>query len=314
MKRILVTGAGGQIGTELTLLLRREFGTDGVVATDTKDLQGILEPPVEILDVLDREKLHQVVQHYDVDRVYHLAAVLSATGEENPQLCHRVNVGGLFNILELAREKKLRQVLCPSSIAAFSPETGDNPGEVAVLRPTTMYGITKVWGELMSEYYWAKFGVDVRGVRYPGIISWRTEPGGGTTDYAVASYYDAVRCRKYECFVSPETVLPMMYMPDALHALVDIARAERSSLNYCTYNVGAFSFSAREMTQAIQKIFPDFTCTYKPDHRQAIADSWPKHVDDKAARRDWNWVPRWDVDAMSRDMVENLQKKFGINS
>jgi len=311
MKRILVTGAGGQIGTELTLLLRREFGAENVIASDARDLAEILEGPREILDVLDRERLWEIAERYQVDTVFHLAAILSATGEKNPQLCHRVNTEGFFHILELAREKKLDRVICPSSIAAFSPETGDNPAEVAVLRPKTMYGITKVWGELMAEYYWEKFGVDVRGVRYPGIISWRTEPGGGTTDYAVASYYDALRRGSYECFVSEDTVLPMMYMPDALKALVDLAKVERSSLRYCTYNVGSLSFSAGEMTEAIRKILPDFTCTYVPDERQKIADTWPRKLNDSAAREDWNWSPEWDLDAMSRDMIDNLRKKFG---
>ncbi len=312
MKRILVTGAGGQIGTELTLMLRQEFGAENVIASDAKDLAGILEGPKELLDVLNREKLWEIAERYHVDTVFHLAAILSATGERNPQLCHRVNTEGFFNVLELAREKKLERVICPSSIAAFSPETGDNPGEVAVLRPKTMYGITKVWGELMGEYYWEKFGVDVRGVRYPGIISWQTEPGGGTTDYAVASYYEALRRGSYECFVSEDTVLPMMYMPDALKALMDIAKAERSSLKYCNYNVGSLSFSAGEMTEAIRKILPSFTCTYVPDERQKIADSWPRRLNDEAAREDWNWSPRWDLDAMSRDMILNLRRKLDI--
>jgi nucleoside-diphosphate-sugar epimerase len=313
MKRILVTGAGGQIGTELTRMLREEFGADNVVASDAKDLTGILEGPRELLDVLNREKLWEIVERHKVDTIFHLAAILSATGERNPQLCHRVNTEGFFNVLELAREKKLDRVICPSSIAAFSPETGDNPGEVAVLRPKTMYGITKVWGELMGEYYWEKFRVDVRGMRYPGIISWQTEPGGGTTDYAVAAYYEALRQGSYECFVSEDTVLPMMYMPDALKALVDLARAERSSLRYCNYNVASLSFSAGEMAQAIRKIIPGFTCSYVPDERQKIADTWPQRLNDAAAREDWSWSPQWDLDAMSRDMIDNLRKKLGIS-
>ena len=310
MKKILITGAGGQIGSELALQLRTMVGTDAVVVSDVRDLSKDLGGPVEVLDVLDGKRLGELVAKYRFDTIFHLAAILSATGEQNPQRCYRINADGLFNILEVSREHGVKKVIVPSSIAAFGPVTPDNPSEFTIQRPTTMYGITKVFGELLADYYFAKYGLDVRGVRYPGIISWKTEPGGGTTDYAVAVYYEALRTGRYAYFVRKDTVLPMMYMPDALKALVDLAGADGSRLRHRTYNVASMSFSAGELTDAVQHLLPDFRATYEPDQRQAIADSWPQRLDDRAAREDWNWAPAWDIHRMSQDMVENLRAKF----
>ena len=310
MKKILITGAGGQIGSELALQLRTMVGTDAVVVSDVRDLSKDLGGPAEVLDVLDGKRLGELVGKYRFDTIFHLAAILSATGEQNPQRCYRINADGLFNILEVSREHGVKKVIVPSSIAAFGPVTPDNPSEFTIQRPTTMYGITKVFGELLADYYFAKYGLDVRGVRYPGIISWKTEPGGGTTDYAVAVYYEALRTGRYAYFVRKDTVLPMMYMPDALKALVDLAGADGSRLRHRTYNVASMSFSAGELTDAVQHLLPDFRATYEPDQRQAIADSWPQRLDDRAAREDWNWAPAWDIHRMSQDMVENLRAKF----
>ena len=254
MKKILITGAGGQIGSELALQLRTMVGTDAVVVSDVRDLSKDLGGPAEVLDVLDGKRLGELVAKYRFDTIFHLAAILSATGEQNPQRCYRINADGLFNILEVSREHGVKKVIVPSSIAAFGPVTPDNPSEFTIQRPTTMYGITKVFGELLADYYFAKYGLDVRGVRYPGIISWKTEPGGGTTDYAVAVYYEALRTGRYAYFVRKDTVLPMMYMPDALKALVDLAGADGSRLRHRTYNVASMSFSAGELTDAVQHL------------------------------------------------------------
>ena len=310
MEKILITGAGGQIGSELAGLLRTRGSADAVVVSDIRDLSEELGGPAEVLDVLDGKRLGELVATHRFDTIFHLAAILSATGEKNPQRCYRINADGLFNVLEVAREYGVKKVIVPSSIAAFGPSTPDNPSELTIQRPTTMYGVTKVFGELMADYYFAKYGLDVRGVRYPGIISWKTEPGGGTTDYAVAVYYEALRTGRYAYFVREDTVLPMMYMPDALKALVDLADAEGSRLRHRTYNVASMSFSAGELTEAVRRQLPDFRATYEPDQRQAIADSWPRHLDDRAAREEWDWTPAWDIDRMSRDMVENLRAKF----
>ncbi|RLF82211.1 NAD-dependent epimerase [Thermococci archaeon] len=311
MVKILVTGATGQIGSELVPELRKKYGDENVIATgrNIKKLKEFSEP-TEVLDVLNKKKLEQVVKEHNIDVIYHLAAILSAKGEQNPQLCFKVNVDGLYNVLETARENNVEKVIIPSSIAAFGPETPDNPSEITIQRPKTMYGISKVLAELLGEYYYNKYGLDVRGVRFPGIISWKTEPGGGTTDYAVEAFYAAIQKGHYTYFVRKDTVLPMMYMPDALKALIQIAEAEPSQLRYRFYNVTGMSFSAEELTKVIQKFIPDFTADYKPDERQKIADSWPTRIDDSAAREDWNWKPDWDLERMARDMIENLSKKL----
>jgi len=250
---------------------------------------------------------------YRIDTVYHMAAILSGAGEKNPDLAYRVNMDGLKNVLDVSKEKKVVRVLVPSSIAVFGPETPrENTPQETVLRPRTMYGITKVAGELLCDYYFHKYGLDVRGLRYPGIISWKTPPGGGTTDYAVAIYYDAVQKGSYECFVNEGTTLPMMYMPDAIRSIIDLAEAPLEDLkHHSDFNITAMSFSAGELAAAIREHIPDFEITYKPDFRQAIADSWPMSIDDSAACEEWGWKPEHDIRTMTEDMLCNLKKKLG---
>lgn len=310
--RILVTGACGQIGSELVPLLRKKYGKENVVASDivVEKLEKLSEP-YEVLNVLDREKLDAIIKEYEIDVIYHLAAILSAKGEENPQLCFQVNVNGVYNVLEAARLGGVEKIIIPSTIAVFGPETPDYPKEVTILKPRTMYGISKVFAELAGEYYYNKYGLDVRGVRLPGVISWKTPPGGGTTDYAVEAFYAAIEKGHYTYFVSEDTTLPMMYMPDALKALTQLAEADPTRLRFRFYNVVGMSFSAKELTEVIKKLIPHFTADYKPDERQKIAESWPSHIDDSAAREDWDWKPDWDLERMAKDMIENLSKKLG---
>lgn len=314
MKRILVIGSAGQIGSELTLEIRKIWGAENVVASDvcpnaSPKLQE--SGPYESLNILDRARMEEIVNRYQIDGIVNLAAILSATGEKNPLKAWDVNMNGLINVLECAREHNMAQVLTPSSIAAFGPGTPlfDTPQET-VLRPSTMYGVTKVAGELLGNYYVQKFGLDVRGLRYPGIISNETLPGGGTTDYAVAIYYDAVKYGKYNCFVREDTMLPMMYMPDCLKATLDLMQADFSQLkHHADFNVAAMSFTVKEQAESIRKYIPGFEVTYEPDYRQAIADSWPRSIDDSAARQEWGWKPAFDLDAMTRDMLKVLKAK-----
>ncbi len=314
MKNILVVGSAGQIGSELTLALRDIYGGSNVIAgiRKTKPSEQLLETgPCEVVDALDKQGLVSVVDKYKIDVIINMAAILSGTGEKNPMLAWDVNMNGLINILELARERKMKQVLVPSSIAVFGPGTpAERTPQETVLKPTTIYGVTKVAGELLGDYYVKKYGLDVRGLRYPGIISHETLPGGGTTDYAVAIYYEAVRKKKYTCFVKEDTRLPMMYMPDCLKATIDLMQADFKSLNnHCDYNVGAMDFTVKDMAESIKKHIPEFEITYEPDFRQEIADSWPNSVDDSSARNDWGWTPDYDLDAMTEDMLTAIRKK-----
>jgi nucleoside-diphosphate-sugar epimerase len=314
MSKILVTGAVGQIGSELTIELRRRYGGENVVATGhrTKPNAVLCEGgPFEFIDVTERQTLDMLVQEYRIDTIYHMAAILSAVGEEKPNAAWNVNINGLHNVLEIARERELTRVFCPSSIAVFGPEAPrDNTPQETILRPTTMYGVTKVAGELLCDYYVRRFGVDVRGVRYPGIISSETLPGGGTTDYAVAIYYEAVANKRYTCFVSADTVLPMMYMPDCIKGTIDLMEADASRLvHHADFNMAAMSFSAGELAAEIKKHIPQFECTYEPDSRQAIADSWPRSLDDSAACQEWGWAPAYDLAAMTTDMLTKLGKR-----
>jgi nucleoside-diphosphate-sugar epimerase len=314
MKRILVTGAVGQIGSELTLALRQRYGNDNVVATGhrTRPSEALRSSgPFEFINVTQRETLNEVVVKYEIDAIYHMAAVLSAVGEEKPHVAWDVNINGLYNVLEVARERQLARVFCPSSIAVFGPETprDDTPQET-ILRPKTMYGVSKVAGELLCDYYVRRFDVDVRGVRYPGIISSETLPGGGTTDYAVEIFYKAIEEGCYVCFLREDTVLPMMYMPDCIKATINLMEAERDGLeHYADFNLAAISFSPAELVAEIQKHLPEFTCEYEPDFRQAIADSWPRSIDDSAARQEWGWEPSFDLAAMTADMLEKLRER-----
>lgn len=313
MTKILVTGATGQIGTELTLVLRKKHGGENVLAAGHKrpPHPKLLETgPFVTLDVTDRAKLAQAVQEWRITEIYHLAAVLSATGEQNPDLAWQVNMEGLYNVLEVARNFGVQKIFWPSSIAVFGPNTPkDNAPQDAILSPTTMYGITKVAGELLCTYYYQRYGLDVRGLRFPGIISSETPPGGGTTDYAVDIFYHAVRGEPYTCFVRADTVLPMLYMPDCLRATLQLMEADPARLRYRIYNVTGMSFSAEELAQEIQKRVPGFVVEYKPDFRQKIADSWPRTIDDSAAREDWGWKPTYTLTTMVDDMLTALRKK-----
>jgi nucleoside-diphosphate-sugar epimerase len=313
MKRVLVTGGMGQIGSELVPELRRIHGKENVVVGDLSrpPQEELTTGPNEQVDVTVKESLERVVEQYDIDTVYHMAAILSAAGEKDPWLAWRVNMDGTYNVLEVARDHEMVRVFFPSSIAAFGPESPRiNTPQETVMRPRTMYGLTKVAGELLCNYYFNKFGLDVRGVRYPGIISNKTLPGGGTTDYAVEIFYEAIKHMKYQCFLREDSTLPMMYMPDCIKATIDIMNADLNNLkHHADFNLAAISFSPRELAEEIKKHLPKFTITYKPDHRQAIADSWPKSIDDSAARGEWGWKPNYDLPAMVKDMIEALMER-----
>ena len=311
MSMILVTGARGQIGTDLVRTLRERHGAEAVIATDLREPEEEAETPgpYEVVDIRDRAKLDEVAQRYNVDTIYHLASLLSARGEQAPDLAWEVNVGGLRNVLEIARENGLK-VFWPSSIAVFGPTTPDNAPQKTTLEPTTMYGVTKVSGELLCRYYHLRYGVDVRSLRYPGLISYGAEPGGGATDYAVEIFHAALEKGEYTCFLEADTRLPMMYMPDAVRATLELMEAPKEQISIRTsYNVTAFSFSAEELSYAITEHIEGFTTHYKPDFRQNIAASWPSSTDDSAARRDWNWKPEYTPDGMVDDMLAHLRER-----
>jgi len=314
-KKILVTGSTGQIGSELTLELRKKYGGENVVAVGHKRKPSetlLRSGPFVQVDLSNEKNTEEVVKDYDIDTIYHLAAVLSATGEENPKAAWAINMGSLYNILEVARKLELLRIFWPSSIAAFGPTTPRvNTPQETVLLPTTMYGVSKVAGELLCNYYFIKYGIDVRGLRYPGIISSEVLPGGGTTDYAVAIFYEAIKNKHYTCFVKEDTVLPMMYMPDCIKATIDIMEADPAKVKrHDSYNVAGMSFSVGELAAEIKKYIPEFKCDYKPDFRQKIADSWPMSIDDSTARKDWGWKPAYDLVAMTKDMIQKLSKRF----
>ncbi len=314
MKKILIIGAVGQIGSELTLALRNIYGNENVIASTRKTPPSdkVRESgPFEFFDTTNKDDLLKVCKKYEIDAIVNMAAILSAVGEKNPMLAWDVNMNGLINVLEVAVELEMKQVLIPSSIAVFGPGTPlDCAPQETILKPTTMYGVTKVAGELLCDYYVQRFGLDVRGLRYPGIISNETLPGGGTTDYAVAIYYDAVKYGKYTCFVKEDTKLPMMYMPDCLKGTIDLMQADFSKLkHHSDFNLGAMSFTVGELAESIKKYIPDFEIKYEPDFRQAIADSWPDAVDDSAAREEWGWKASYDLDAMTQDMLKVIGEK-----
>ncbi|MBC2161103.1 L-threonine 3-dehydrogenase [Listeria booriae] len=315
MKRVLITGCLGQIGSELTLRLREENGRDSVIATDIRHIAGnevIESGPFEILDVTNKARMMVLARKYEVDTIIHLAALLSAVAEEKPQLAWDLNMGGLVNALEVARELDLK-FFTPSSIGSFGPGTpAVNTPQDTLQRPTTMYGVTKVSGELLCDYYYQKFGVDTRGVRFPGLISYKTEPGGGTTDYAVDIYYEAIKHKSYTSFIAPGTYMDMMYMPDAIDAIIKLMKAEPSQLVHRNaFNITAMSFEPEQIAASIRKFIPDFEMKYDVDPvRQQIADSWPDSLDTTCARNEWDFNPQYDLDKMTKDMLEKLTNKL----
>jgi nucleoside-diphosphate-sugar epimerase len=305
---ILIMGANGQIGLELAENLRAIYGENNVIAADIKELKnpaGIYEQ----LDVMDKIRMYEVIKKYKVTQVYLLAALLSATAEQKPKSAWNLNMEGLFNVLDAAKEGLIKKVYWPSSIAVFGPTTPrENTPQYTVMEPNTIYGISKQAGERFCEYYHEKYGVDVRSIRYPGLIGYKSAPGGGTTDYAVHIYHEALKNKTYECFLSEHTALPMMYMPDAIRATIELmdAPAEKVKIR-SSYNLGGISFDPAQIANEIKKHIPEFTITYKPDFRQAIADSWPKSIEDSRAREDWGWNPTYDLASMTKDMLDNLK-------
>jgi nucleoside-diphosphate-sugar epimerase len=309
---ILVLGAAGQIGTDLVMRLRHDHGHDRVIASDVKHIGGELREsgPFVLADVLDFNTIARIIDQHQVKEVYLLAALLSATAEQNPKLAWKLNMEGLFNVLDIAKEKKGMKIFWPSSIAVFGPTTPrDNTPQHTVMEPSTVYGVSKQAGERWCEYYNQKFNIDVRSLRYPGLISYKSPPGGGTTDYAVDIYHQALEKGRYTCFLKPGTVLPMMYMPDALDATISLMQADADKIKIrSSYNVAAISFDPEEIAASIKKHIPDFTIDYAPDFRQAIADSWPKSIDDREARADWGWKNKYDLEAMTADMLLHLKE------
>ncbi len=307
---ILIIGANGQIGSVLTQTLRNILGEDQILATDIRP-PSEASGPFEILDVLDREQLSRLVSQYQVKQIYHLAAILSARGEQNPKMAWDVNMNGLFNVLDLAREYQLK-VFFPSSIAVFGSHTpSKNTPQETILQPETVYGISKVSGELWCQYYYNKYGVDVRSVRYPGIIGYQSMPGGGTTDYAVEIFHYAVQQKQYTCFLKSDAELPMLYMEDAIRATIELMECPEEKISVRTsYNIAGMSFTPEQLGAEIRKSIPGFKITYEPDFRQGIADSWPGSIDDVVARNDWGWQPIFDLEKMTKDMIQQLGKKY----
>ena len=310
-EKILVIGASGQIGVELTLALRKIYGNINVIASDLREQNPLLEGtgPYVALDVMNKEMLHVQVIRQGITQIYLLAAILSATGEKNPNLAWHLNMQGLLNVLDIAREEKLHKVYWPSSIAVFGPTS---PRQLCpqqtIIEPVTVYGISKYAGEFWCNYYHQRYGIDVRSLRYPGLISYKSAPGGGTTDYAVEIFHEALENGTYECFLQEDTYLPMMYMPDAIRATIELmeAPAEKVKVRH-SYNISAMSFSPREISVSIKKHIPEFKISFKPDYRQEIANGWPQSIDDRVARGDWGWKEDYDLDRMTEDMLKNLR-------
>lgn len=312
---VLVIGSSGQLGAELVAGLRQIYGRENVIASDIKDMdkEQIKEfAPYETLNVLNAKRLYEIVRKYDVKQIYLLAALLSATAEKSPMFAWDLNMNGLFNVLDLAKEKHIDKVYWPSSIAVFGPTTPRiNTPQFTIMEPNTVYGISKQTGERWCEYYFNKYGVDVRSLRYPGLIGWKTAPGGGTTDYAVHIYHEAIKNNSYECFLSENTTLPMMFMDDAIKATLDLMHSNPDNIKVrSSYNLAGMSFSPKEIASEIKNYFPEFQITYNPDSRQAIADSWPQSIDDSVARKEWGWKPSFDLKKMSEEMIVNLKNEI----
>jgi len=306
--RVLVIGSSGQIGTELVEELRKLHGNDNVIASDIRDPQVAQEGPFEILDILNKIQLSDIVDQYNIKEVYLLAAMLSATAEKNPAFGWELNMNSLFNVLNLAKDGIIDKIFWPSSIAVFGPTTPqENTPQFTVMEPSTVYGISKQAGERWCEYYHKQFGVDVRSIRYPGLIGYKSKPGGGTTDYAVDIFHQALEQKSFNCFLSENTTLPMMYMSDAIKATINIMKADSSDIKIrSSYNISGMSFSPAEITDEIKKTIPEFEILYTPDYRQAIADSWPESINDASAKKDWNWKPDFDLEALTNLMLEKL--------
>lgn len=311
-EKILVVGACGQIGVELTLQLRKMYGEAAVIASDLREEHALLKGsgPYISLDIMNKETLHVLVLRYNITQVYLLAAILSATGEKNPLLAWHINMRSLLNVLDVAKEENLHKVYWPSSIAVFGPSTPKiDTAQHTVIEPSTIYGISKFAGELWCDYYYHRYNVDIRSLRYPGLISYKSQPGGGTTDYAIEIFHDAINKKTYNSFLKEDTYLPMMYMPDAIRATIDLMHADADKLTVrSSYNLNGMSFSPKEIANEIKKHIPDFTITYEPDSRQQIADSWPQSIDDTAAQKDWGWKPEYDLSRMTEDMLKNIEK------
>lgn len=310
-EKILIIGAGGQIGVELTENLSKIYGNDNVVPSDLKESAALANNPFETLDALDSKALFEIVKKHNITQVYHLAALLSATGEQNPMFAWKLNMESLFHVLDLAKEKHIQKIYWPSSIAVFGPTTPQlNTPQYTVMEPSTIYGISKQAGERWCEWYFKKFGVDVRSLRYPGLIGWKSAPGGGTTDYAVHIFHEALKKGAYESFLSENTTLPMMMMEDAIRATIELMHAPAENVKIRgSYNLSGLSFSPKEMAEEIKKHMPDFKMSYKPDFRQQIADSWPKSIDDSEARKDWGWKEKYDLKLLVKEMFDNLKDK-----
>jgi nucleoside-diphosphate-sugar epimerase len=310
--KILIIGACGQIGTELTQQLRAIYGVENVIASDIRKLNidVVNSGPFEVVNALDFNQIQHLVEIHKIDEVYLMAALLSATAEKNPSFAWDLNMNSLFHVLNLAKAGKIKKVFWPSSIAVFGPTTPkENTPQYTIMEPSTVYGISKQSGERWCEYYHNIFGVDVRSIRYPGLISWSSPPGGGTTDYAVDIFYKALSEKKYDCFLSSETKMPMMYMDDAIAATIQIMQAPAEQVKIrSSYNLAAMSFTPTELAAEIKKHIPEFTISYSPDFRQKIADSWPASIEDSLARKDWNWSHKFDIESMTKDMIEHLKK------
>ncbi len=318
MNKILIIGASGQIGTELTMELREKYGHDNVIASDIRAASSEImqSGPFETCDALDEKRIYEVIKQYGIQKVYLLAALLSGTAEIHPKKAWELNTKSLLSILDMAKEKIIKQIFWPSTIAVFGPTTPkENTPQYTIMEPSTVYGMSKQVGERWCEYYFNKYHIDVRSVRYPGIISYKAEAGGGTTDYAVEIFYGAVKDQHYQCFLKEETLLPMMFMPDALKATIELMETDAANIKIrSSYNLSAISFTPKQIAAEIKKHIPKFSITYQPDFRQQIAESWPRSIDDRAAREDWGWKHTYDLQLMTEIMLMEIGKKYAEHS